>query len=268
MGGNNISEDQRPRLFRLDILEWLHRIQLFGRVQLSNDRNIFVLRILQRQGSLQQLDQIRWNEMLVKDNSKFTVKQSKCGRMYCRKFGEEFIEYPSVTTIISGKKSGGGSSPAMAIGTLVHYHILRRYTTKLLPKPTDHIWNTPRTEVVGRVRRCLNMWEDLNLNIKPICVETALFNHDPRYAGRLDMLAKLDGDLTLLDIKTGMSYDDHVLQAAAYWHALRRKPQVCFVYLDSIINRNPEQKAHVRYFTISELEKGYDDFLDLYAEHV
>lgn len=206
--------------------------------------------------------------MLVKDNSKFMVKQSKHGRAYCRKVGEEFIEYPSVTTIISGKKSGGGSSPAMAIGTLVHYHILRRYTTKLLPKPTDHIWNTPRTEVVGRVRRCLNMWEDLNLNIKPICVETALFNHDPRYAGRLDMLAKLDGDLTLLDIKTGMSYDDHVLQAAAYWHALRRKPQVCFVYLDSIINRNPEQKAHVRYFTISELEKGYDDFLDLYAEYM
>ena len=49
---------------------------------------------------------------------------------------------------------------------------------------------------------------------------------------------------------------------------LRRKPKVCFIYLDGIIDRNPEQKAVVRYFTREELETGYEQFLDKYSEFV
>jgi hypothetical protein len=205
--------------------------------------------------------------MIIKNNEKFFVEQGKKGRFYCRKVGDEVIRYPSVTTVLSSsKKKSYGSSPSMSIGTLVHYHILKRYSTHLLEKPTEHIWNTPREEVVGRVRRCLDMWENLNLNIRPVCIETALFCKEPRYAGRLDMLAYIENDLTLIDLKTGMQYDDHVIQASSYWNVLRRKPQVCFIYLDSIINRNPEQKAVIRYFTKTELEEGYDMFLDKYSE--
>ena len=87
------------------------------------------------------------------------------------------------------------------------------------------------------------------------------------YAGRMDLLCKLDVDLTLIEIKTGQHYDDHVIQAAGYWNALRRKPQVAFVYLDSIIDRNPRQQAKLHYFTQSELEEGYNTFLDKYVEY-
>ena len=203
--------------------------------------------------------------ILLKDNSKFWTEQ-KSGRMYCRRVDSEVWKYPSVTTIMSHGKKFNGSSPAMSIGTLVHYHILKRYSKNLLPKPTDHIWNTSRQEVVGRVRRCLDMWENLNLNINPICVETALFCHDPRYAGRMDMLAWVDNDLVLIDIKTGQHYPKHVIQAAAYWHALNRKPQVWFISLDSIIERNPSQEASIKQFNDYELEKGWEKFLDLYTE--
>lgn len=206
--------------------------------------------------------------MIIKDKSKYYRQEGKSGRFYIRKI-DESIKYPSVTTIISQSKNNkqyGGSSPSMVIGTITHYHILKRYSKNLLSLPRESIWNMTRSEVIGRIHRNIKMWNDLNLAIEPICVETALFNQDPRIAGTLDLLCRIDGVLTLVDLKTGMPYSDHPMQAAAYWHMLRRKPKVCFVYLDSIIDRNPSQQATVRYFTTEELEAGYESFLDCYMD--
>jgi hypothetical protein len=70
-----------------------------------------------------------------------------------------------------------------------------------------------------------------------------------------------------MDLKTGLQYyDSHVAQAAAYWQALRRKPKVMFIYLDSIIDRNPEQLPVVKIFSQEELENGYDLFMDDYID--
>lgn len=207
--------------------------------------------------------------LIIKDSSKYYRINDKGRRFYCRKVGDMKIFYPSVTTIISqDKKSSSGSSPSMSIGTVTHYHILKRYSKKLLTLPHESIWNMSKEDVFGRINRNLLMWNNLNLNIKPICVETGLFCEEPRLAGTLDLLARIDSDLTLCDIKTGKYYDSHPLQAAGYWHMLKRRPQVCFIYLDSILERNPEQKAIVKYFTKYELEKGYEDLLDKYAEFV
>lgn len=208
--------------------------------------------------------------MIAINDSKFWTEESKeHGRLYCRKVGTNILKYPSVTTITSvGKKYSSGTSPSMAIGSMVHFHILKKYAKYNIKLPIDHVWNTPRSETIGRIRRCLNMWDDLNLNIKPICAESVIFWNEPMYAGRIDLLCKLDGDLTLIDIKTGQQYyDSHVVQASGYWNALRRKPQVAFVYLDSIIDRNPSQQAKLHYFTQSELEEGYNTFLDKYVEY-
>jgi len=207
--------------------------------------------------------------MIIKDNSKYYTKENKGSRFYYK--NDLDIPYPSVTTIISQQKQKSakknyGTSPSMVIGTLVHYHILKRYSKEILPLPYEPIWNVSRSEVRGRISRCLKMWNDLNLDIRPIAIETALFCNDPRYAGRLDMLAKINNELCLIDLKTGKDYPNHIMQAAAYWHMLNRKPKVCFIYLDGILDRNPEQKAVVKYFTMEELEKGYEDFLDKYSE--
>lgn len=214
--------------------------------------------------------------MLVNDKSAYYRKQTPNGRFY---FKDE-IPYPSVTTIIGHKKNTGksrGPGPSAHIGTIVHKKILGRYSKNVLPVSCNPIWNIPREEVYGRINRCIKMWNDLHLSIQPFFVETSLFNKNPPYAGTLDMLAKIscnndlldihfDKALYLLDIKTGKSYDSHVIQASGYWHVLRRKPKVIFVYLDSIIDRNPEQKATIRIFTKEELEEGYNTFLDYYVE--
>lgn len=55
----------------------------------------------------------------------------------------------------------------------------------------------------------------------PILTESLVFHDDPwpqfRYAGRLDSVARLrDGNVWLLDYKTGGVYEDHVLQMAGY----------------------------------------------------
>ena len=220
--------------------------------------------------------------MIIKDKNKFYVKENNGKRYYCRKIDNIEYSYPSVTTIISNQKenkfkSRSGCSPSMAMGTITHFRILKQYSKKLLSLPRDPVWNIPRSEVYGRINRCIQMWNELNLNISPIAIETTLFNKNPNYAGTLDMLAKIGcnnnlldihfkKELYLLDIKTGKPYDGHVVQAAGYWHALRRKPNVIFVYLDSIIDRNPEQKATIRIFSKDELEEGYNTFLDYYVE--
>ena len=207
--------------------------------------------------------------MLVKDKSKYYRKATKHGRMYF-KVGSDDIPYPSVTNIISSKKEkkykSSGASPSMVIGTIVHYRILKRYSKNLLPMSTESIWNIKRDDVNLRIARCLQMWNNLNLKIKPFAVETSLFNELPKYAGTLDLFGKINNERYILDLKTGMQYDDHVVQAGSYWNALKRKPKVMFVYLDSIIDRNPEQLAVVREFTNYELEKGYEEFLDLYTD--
>ena len=48
-----------------------------------------------------------------------------------------------------------------------------------------------------------------------------------RYAGTFDMLAEINGTLSILDIKTSASvYDDYRLQTAAYVYALNEEPWV------------------------------------------
>ena len=73
-------------------------------------------------------------------------------------------------------------------------------------------------------------------------------------------------EVTLIDIKTGAQYNDHIVQASAYWNALNRKPKVAFIYLDGIIDRNPSQLANIHYFSEDELEAGYEIFLDKYVD--
>lgn len=218
--------------------------------------------------------------MIIKDKTKYDRRQTANGRFYCKNKDPDLL-FPSVTNIIGQQNKSTyksrGPGPSANIGTIVHHKILQRYTKTVLPVSCDPIWNIPRSEVYGRINRCIKMWNELNLNISPMIVETALFNNNPSYAGTLDLLGKIScsnellkihfrTDLFLLDIKTGLPYDSHVVQAGAYWHALRRKPNVIFVYLDSIVDRNPEQKATIKIFNKEELEEGYNTFLDYYVE--
>ena len=155
----------------------------------------------------------------------------------------------------------------MILGTLTHYNILNKY--KRLPKPTERIYGIPHEEAQDRLTRCVSMWNGLKLCITPIAVEAIVMNKEPCYAGRIDLLGTIENKLVLCDLKTGCEYPGHSTQGAAYWNALDREPScVKFIYLDGIVNRNPEQKAWVRTYEKDQLEEYYNDFLDKHVNFV
>jgi hypothetical protein len=202
--------------------------------------------------------------MLIGDESTIGVKSTTFGRFYFRLSDPDDL-YPSVTTVLSnpaGKAKRGGS-PSQVLGTLAHYNILNKY--KRLERPTERIFGIPHQEAQDRLTRCVSMWNGLKLCITPVAVEAIVFNERPKYAGRIDLLGNVGNKLVLLDLKTGCEYPGHNIQGSAYWNALDRVPQeVSFVYLDGIVDRNPEQKAWVRTYEKDQLEEYYATFLDRY----
>lgn len=59
------------------------------------------------------------------------------------------------------------------------------------------------------------------VNLKPLMAEEVLHSHIHGYAGTMDLLAEVEGVLTLIDFKTGKSiYPEAFLQSAAYQVAL------------------------------------------------
>jgi hypothetical protein len=211
---------------------------------------------------------------LAKKSDNFYTINTTQGRYYHSDSYPD-IWCPSVTTIIGykdrGKWAGAGhAGPSAAIGSIVHYKILKTYTNEVLPYPSDPIFGISHEEAQDRIDRCLDMWSEITapLKIKPLAVESAVYSIHPRYAGRIDMLCKVDGVLTLLDLKTGACYEpDHSMQAAAYVNALKWKPkQSIYVYMDAITNRNPSGKGSIHIYNKYDLEQAYDEFLNAYAD--
>jgi hypothetical protein len=60
-----------------------------------------------------------------------------------------------------------------------------------------------------------------SVNLQPLFVEQTVFSIQHEYAGTMDLLAKVNGVLTLVDFKTGKSiYGEALLQNVAYQHGL------------------------------------------------
>ena len=192
------------------------------------------------------------------------------------------IYYPSVTTIIGwkpdNKKKGGYTGPAAAIGSLTHYKCLKKFSDHPLEFPSDPIWGVSNEEATRRLTECCRMWDELLTTfykINHLKVESVIYSANPRYAGRIDDLVKFKQtkdspwELSLWDIKTGASYEPkHSMQAAAYWHALKRKPKtVKFFYLDAIVGRNPDQCGTIHTYDTYALEAAFEEFQDKYLDY-
>lgn len=68
--------------------------------------------------------------------------------------------------------------------------------------------------------QAFQIWAE-SVRLKPILVERVVYSKTQRYAGTLDLLARVDGVLTQVDFKTGKAvYAESHLQAAAYSAAL------------------------------------------------
>jgi hypothetical protein len=105
------------------------------------------------------------------------------------------------------KEAGRKKSEAAARGTIVH-NILSGDQTEEGVDP----------ELLVRVG-VAQAWLKDN-EVEPICTEASIYSRRHRYSGRLDIIGKVQGVLSLLDWKTGKGiYPEFRLQMAAYVHA-------------------------------------------------
>ncbi len=137
------------------------------------------------------------------------------------------IWYPRVTRIVSIKSKPGlngflsefGAAGARAIadksaeeGTLVH-QVAEALMLGREPEVPEQI-----APAISALRSFL---EAKDIEVEPENVERRIVHPGERYAGTIDVVARINGRLGVLDIKTSQSiYRDYNLQTAAYVEAL------------------------------------------------
>jgi ATP-dependent exoDNAse (exonuclease V) beta subunit len=110
------------------------------------------------------------------------------------------------------------SQKGMNIGSIVH-DIIAQYITSYLKGKPEKMTETDNAEV----KNCLNAflkWEEEN---KPtyILSEEVVADHTQKIAGTVDIVAELNGEMVLIDLKTNSVIDEKMyLQTALYKHML------------------------------------------------
>ena len=112
-------------------------------------------------------------------------------------------------------------------GTFVHYNVINSvagFTLDASDLPEMSRWHHRHDMLIGDIDRAMGLWKDLGLKLeRPIIAETAIYHPERRYAGTPDIVAKLDGEMVLIDLKTSRGVrDKHALQIGAYAQILNR----------------------------------------------
>lgn len=109
---------------------------------------------------------------------------------------------------------------AADIGTVAHA-LVEEHVHKALGddnfKALERLEYSPLTmETAEKAFNAFLHWEE-NANIEYIGAELQLASDEFRYGGTIDIVAKLNGELTIIDLKTSKAvYDDHKIQIGAY----------------------------------------------------
>jgi hypothetical protein len=104
------------------------------------------------------------------------------------------------------------------IGSEVHSLVEWTIRTELMQKVG------PSPKIRDAAQWAFMAWEDWkkSVHLKPIAVEQVVYSKQYGYAGTLDLLAEVNGVLTVIDWKTGKAvYGEAHLQNAAYRWAIR-----------------------------------------------
>jgi len=99
------------------------------------------------------------------------------------------------------------------IGTLAHYLILCYFKQE---KPDTSEYSKDDIDKAENCMLSFYEWEKTH-PLEPILVEEPLVSENHQYGGTIDLLTKINGDLTLVDFKTGKAiYPEMLYQVAAY----------------------------------------------------
>lgn len=116
----------------------------------------------------------------------------------------------------------------------------------------------PKNESLKRAARALLKWEQKH-DIEVIDTERKVFSKKHWYAGTLDLVAKIDGKLTVLDFKTSKSiYNNYYMQVAAYAQAYKEEfeqPE------QTAILRVDKNNGEFEYKTVEDTSKHLKGFL-------
>lgn len=196
--------------------------------------------------------------------------------------------YPSVTTILSAMlpepapltkwKQRNPNHEAILrdraiFGTLAHFRILNQMAdvTIDLPEIPMNEWGD-LDEIETRIELAEMMFYELDLDIgSPRIIESLVVNHKYKYAGRMDMLAPVDGIWTLCDLKTSKeAYESHKLQMGGYYDAIPedKKPErAMLICIHPYPQDNPTFHAHTEIIPKDKLLKYRDEFLKYAIEY-
>jgi hypothetical protein len=130
------------------------------------------------------------------------------------------IAYLNTLATRLGKERAHSKELAKAgdIGSQTHALIEWNLRASLMQQPG------PCPHVTDKATWAFMAWEDWkkSVNLKPIWIEQTVWSDTHGYAGTMDLLAEVNGKLTVVDWKTGKAiYPEAFLQNAAYRHALR-----------------------------------------------
>jgi len=143
------------------------------------------------------------------------------------------------------------------VGSLAHYLIMCHLKGET-PDTSEY-----SEQDISRAETCLIKywdWEKQHSSMEPVLVETPLVSEIYRFGGTVDCLAKLNGDMMLIDYKTGKAiYDEHIMQVSAYAHLLQENGYT--VNTVKILRIGKEEKESFEERTISDLETGWQIFL-------
>jgi hypothetical protein len=109
---------------------------------------------------------------------------------------------------------------AANIGTIVHERIMAYYKGYEIDNSNiaPDVW-----EATENCMKSFYEWARPR-DIKPILIEEPCVSEKYQYGGTFDILGEMDGELTLLDFKTGSNlYDEHFIQLAGYLQLIREK---------------------------------------------
>ena len=139
------------------------------------------------------------------------------------------VWYPRVTKIVTIK-----SKPALYYyyGQAKSYQAAQAVTEKSAEEGTaiheaiEGLLLGKNPTIPSAIQPSVTAFQDFymkhNIEVTPELVERRIINHDHRYAGTVDAIAKSGGKLGVLDIKTSASiYRDYCLQTSAYMDALK-----------------------------------------------
>lgn len=113
-----------------------------------------------------------------------------------------------------------------------------------------------------KIHNGLKMWNDLNLVFDVVDVESLYKDDNYRYAGRIDLLGKVNNELTVIDIKTGGYYPEYIMQLAAYMH-LTGVDNGLIIQIDTDDRRNPELKPRIYGYEKAVLDEAFSRFVEL-----